>query len=177
MRVVLGLIVLALAGSLGAQALTITSTDVTYSYFGSCDGNPTITLPVMQATGGSGNYAWTALTSPPPNLALNTDGTFSGIIVQSMAGLGPWTFDVEVLDTTSASTAQATITMHYVAATPGCSGDDDDGGGCASSSASGAFVLLLLAALAFVLRLSANTPRTHAPGVREPVATRGGPSA
>ena len=155
MRAALVLAIVVLAGGIGAQTPTITPTTVVYEWRGSCDGNPTTIRPVLQATGGSGNYTWTALTAPPANLTLNTDGTFSGDIDHVVAGPAPWTFDVEVLDTTSMNTAQATITMIYVSSSPGCTDDD---GGCASGTRPGAFVLMLLAVFALCVRLITNTP-------------------
>lgn len=133
-----------------AQTLTIDPTTVVYDWAARCEGGPKITRPVMQATGGSGNYTWTALTPPPANLVLNTDGTFSGEIDTAIAGAAPWTFDVEVLDTTTTNTAQATITMIYSASSPGC--QDTDGNGCAARAMAPIWALVYMALAALLLR-------------------------
>jgi hypothetical protein len=64
-------------------------------------------------------------------------------------------FDVELLDTTTSNTAQATITMNYVASTPGCKAKEDDNG----CSAGGAPAALPLAALMLLTAAAAVTRR------------------
>ncbi|MBK8208125.1 MAG: hypothetical protein IPK87_15215 [Planctomycetes bacterium] len=146
MRLFCLLLLFACSSLLSAQ-LAVSPTSVVYSINGDCDGNWNHQPPTLQATGGSGSYAWTALTAPPANLMLEPDGTFTGQIASSSGS--PFTFDVEVTDSMSMQTAQATITMTVVTALPGCQPkpDRDDDDGCAQVAARGgwpAFALLLV---------------------------------
>lgn len=146
MRLLCLFVLLACSSQLTAQ-LAVSPTSVVYSISGDCDGNWNHQPPTLQATGGSGSYAWTALTALPASLVLEPDGTFTGQLASSSGS--PFTFDVEVTDSMTLQTAQATITMTVATSLPGCEPkpDQDDDDGCAQGAARGrwpAISLLLL---------------------------------